>query len=137
MLMLGGLFVCGALLAFAALTLVFRRPDPPRWTTRSGVGELVTIALVTLLTFGIGYLVAGAVGASQNGVDLVDLGLLIVVLAGSVLVWRRLNVGERLRLMERGPVGAVPPAASAARDQAASLATPGVGPKAYPAERAA
>lgn len=97
MLTFGALLVSGALLAFGVLLLVFRRPAPPRWTTRSGVGELVSVAFVTLLTFGMGYLVAGVIGVYQRGPDLIDLSLSVVVLAGAVILWRRLYVRRRLQ----------------------------------------
>ena len=104
MLTVGGSLVCGALLAFAALILVFRRPAPPRWTTWYGVEEVVSLALVSLLTFGIGYLGAGGIDAYEQGIELIDLVLLVVVLVGTAVVWRRLDVRKRLRLLER-PVG--------------------------------
>ena len=97
MLTIGALLVCGAVLAFAALTLIFRHPEPPRWTKRSGAGEIVTIALVTLLTFGVGYLAAGAIAAYQEGPDPVDLGLLAVVIAATVVAWRHLDMRRQLR----------------------------------------
>jgi len=97
MLTFAGLLLSGTLLAFGALIRVFRRPAPPRWTTRSGVGELVSVAIVTLLTFGMGYLVAGVIGAYQRGPDLIDLALFVVVLAGAVTVWRHLYVRGRLQ----------------------------------------
>lgn len=136
MLTLGALFVCGAVLAFAALTLVFRRPAPPRWTTWPGVGDLVTVTLVSLLTFGIGYLAAGAIAAYQGGVDPIDLGLLVVVLVGTVAVWRRLDPRRRLRLMER-PVAAGAAAPVVSPDPRMAAVAPEVAPQSYPAERAA
>lgn len=97
MLTLGALLVGGALLAFAALTLVFRRPEPPRWTARAGVGELVSIVFVTCLTFGIGSLVAGVLAAYQRGIDPIDLGLLVVVFGAALAGIRGLDVRRRLR----------------------------------------
>ena len=97
MLTIGALLVCSALLAFAALTLIFRRPEPPRWTRRSAVGEIVTIALVTLLTFGVGYLAAGAITAYRDGVGPIDLGFMVVVVVATVVAWRHLDVRRRLR----------------------------------------
>ena len=108
MLTFGAILVCGALLAFAALTLVFRRPDPPRWTARSGVGETVTILLTASLTFGAAYLLAGALSAHQQGIDAIDLGLAAVVLAATVVTWRRLDVRRRLRAY--GATGRAKPA---------------------------
>jgi hypothetical protein len=97
MLATGGLLVAVALLALAAVAPLFRRADPPRWTTRGWIGELVTLAIVCTLALGLGYLGAGAVAAFQTGPDLVDLGLLAGVALVAVVIWRwlRARVGPR------------------------------------------
>ena len=100
MLATGGLLVSIALLALAAVAPVFRRDNPPPWTTRGWIGELVTLAIVCTLAIGIGYLGAGVIGAVQTGVDYVDLGLLAVVLFALVVVWRKLNARGRARAVE-------------------------------------
>jgi choline-glycine betaine transporter len=91
MLATGGLLVSIALLTLAAVAPVFRSSNPPRWTTRGWIGELVTLAIVCTLALGLGYLGAGAIDAVQTGPDYVDLALLVVVLFALVAVWRRLN----------------------------------------------
>jgi hypothetical protein len=95
MLATGGLLVCIALLALATVGPVFRSSDPPEWTTRGWVGELVTLAIVCTLALGLGYLGAGVIGAVQTGVDYLDLGLLAAVLLVSVVIWRRLRARTR------------------------------------------
>ena len=80
-----------ALLTLAAVAPVFRSDDPPRWATYGWVGELVTLAIVCTMALGLGYLGAGAIDAYQTGADYLDLGLLVVVLLVSVVLWRRLN----------------------------------------------
>jgi hypothetical protein len=87
----GGLLAAIALLALAAVAPVFRRPNPPRWTTRGWIGELVTLAIVCTLALGLGYLAAGALAAFQTGPDHVDLGLLVGVALIAVVIWRGLK----------------------------------------------
>lgn len=100
MLALGGLLVSVALLALAALAVLFRRPNAPRWTTRSWVHEIGIITVVCLLTMGVAYLITGGVDAYQAGVHLVDLGLLAGVLVVACVVWRRLDVRAQLRAFD-------------------------------------
>jgi choline-glycine betaine transporter len=95
MLATGGLFVAIALLTLAAVTPLFRSDNPPRWTTRGWVGELVTLGIVCTLAIGVGYLGAGAIDAFQTGADYLDLGLLVVVLLVLVVLWRRLNARRK------------------------------------------
>jgi choline-glycine betaine transporter len=121
MLVLGGLLSCAAVLAIAVFALIFRNPNPPRWTTYSWAGELSAVALVCVLAVGVGYLSSGAISAYQQGLSLVDLALLAVVLAVAAVVWRKLDVRARLKAME----GAVSvPAFGAMREAVA--ATDGV-----------
>jgi hypothetical protein len=100
MLAIGGLLVAIALLALAAAARVFRRADPPRWTTRGWIGELVTLAIVCTLALGLGYLAAGAVAAFQTGPDFVDLGLLAGVALAAILIARELSARARPRGLE-------------------------------------
>jgi len=106
MLPLGGLLTCAAILALAALAVVFRSPNPPRWTTWSWAGELISVGLVALFALGLAMFVAGAVGAYHEGLQLVDLGLLAAVLLAAVVIWRRLNLRAGFRAMPAEPVGA-------------------------------
>ena len=95
MLASGGLLVAIALLALAAVAPVFRRADPPRWTTRGWIGELVTLAIVCTLALGLGYLAAGALAAFQTGPDWSDLGLLAGVSLVAIVIWRWLKARAR------------------------------------------
>ena len=49
MLATGGLLISVALLALAAVAPVFRSSNPPQWTTRGWIGEVVTLAIVCTL----------------------------------------------------------------------------------------
>ena len=91
MLATGGLLTCVALLTLAAVAPLFRRSDPPRWTTYAGVGEAVTLAIVCTLALGVGYLGAGALDAFQTRPDYLDLGLLAGVALVAVVIWRGLK----------------------------------------------
>jgi hypothetical protein len=102
----GGLLAALALLALAAVAPVFRRADPPRWTTRRWIGELVALAIVCTLALGLGYLGAGALAAFRRGPDHVDLGLLAGMALLAVVIWRGLKA--------RAGRAAAPPAPAAA-----------------------
>ena len=95
MLATGGLLVCLALLALAVVAPLFRTSNPPQWTTRGWVGEVITLAIVCTLALGLGYLGAGVIGAVQTGIDYLDLALLAAVLLVSVVIWRRLSARAR------------------------------------------
>jgi hypothetical protein len=62
----GALLVAIALLARAAVAPVFRRVNPPQWTTRRWSAELITLAIVCTLALGLGCLGAGALAALQT-----------------------------------------------------------------------
>lgn len=95
MLATGGLLVSIALLTLAVLVPIFNRNDPPRWTTRGWIGEVVTVSIVCAFALGLVYLGAGAIDAFQTGLHYLDLGLLALVLVASIAICRRLKA--RLR----------------------------------------
>jgi choline-glycine betaine transporter len=105
MLATGGLLVCIALLTLAVVAPVFRSSNPPEWTTRGWIGELVTLAIVCTLALGLGYLGAGAIAALQTGPAFIDLGLLAVVLLASVVIWRGLQARARAKAVEADASG--------------------------------
>lgn len=98
MLTIGALLFASALLAFAAVSRVCDRPVPPRWTRRSGAAELLTMILATIITAGLACLAVplGLVAGYEGRVEPVDLGLVALVLVGTVVLWRRLSVRERM-----------------------------------------
>jgi hypothetical protein len=100
MLATGGLLVSIALLTLAVLVPIFHSSDPPRWTTRGWIGELVTVSIVCTLALGLGCLGAGTIAAFQSGPDYLDLGLLAVVLVASIVIWRRLKASTRQKAAE-------------------------------------
>jgi hypothetical protein len=58
---------------------------------------LISVGLVSLFALGVTIFVSGAVSASREGVQLVDLGLLAAVLVASVVIWRRFGLRARWR----------------------------------------
>lgn len=122
MLATGGLMVCIALLTLAAVAPVFRSSDPPEWTRRRWIGELVTLAIVCTLALGLGYLGAGTIAALQTGPALIDLGLLAVVLLVSVVIWRGLKTRARAKAVDADASGYAGVAGSS-RGHGARLAT--------------
>jgi hypothetical protein len=107
----GGLLVCIALLTLAAVAPAFRSDNPPRWTTYGWVGEVVTLAIVSTLAIGVGYVGAGAIDAAQTGVDYLDLGLLAGVLLVAAVIWRQWKARARAKSLGAEATG--PRAASA------------------------
>jgi hypothetical protein len=105
MLVTGGLLVSIALLTLAMVAPVFRSSNPPEWTTRGWVGELVTLAIVCTLALGLGYLGAGAIAALQTGPAYLDLGLLILVVFVSVVIWRGLQARALAKAVEADASG--------------------------------
>lgn len=111
MLTLGSFLVSAALLVFAACTLVFRDPHAPRWTQRAWAGEVVSLGIVGVVAVGVGCLINGLITFGQ-GVGPLDLALPFVVLAVSVMIWRKMHVRDRLRAFEDvrrfGPAAVTP-----------------------------
>jgi hypothetical protein len=103
MLATGGLLIAVGLLMLALFVPMFRRSDPPQWTTRGWIGELVTVGLVSTLSLGLACFVAGAIDAFRASPDPLDLGLLAVVLIASIAIWRRFKASTR-------PKAVAPPA---------------------------
>lgn len=100
MLTIGGLLTSAALLTLAWFAIFFRKPDAPGWTTRAWVHEVVVTGVCVLLAVGGGYLVAGGMGAYQEGPQPIDLVLLAGVLVGAGVLWRRLDVRAQLRAFD-------------------------------------
>ena len=129
---LGGLLISTALFALASLALIFRRPDPPAWTTRAWVDDLMAVAIVATFAVGLGCLGVGAITAYQEGADLVDLGLLAAVLGAALVIWRKLDLRTRLKAMAPeasaagliGPRAASPGPSRAAAAPAALVSAP-------------
>jgi hypothetical protein len=123
MLATGGLLVSIALLTLALLVPIFHRSDPPRWTTRGWIGEVVTVSIVCTLALGLGCLGAGTIDAFQTGPDYIDLGLLAGVLLITVVIWRRLNARARPGALAADAMVRAPAPASADTRSGGGVAT--------------
>ena len=134
MMALGALLTCAALLSIAALAIVFRRPNPPRWTRSSWADELISVGVVALFALGLAIFAQGAVGAARDGVKLVDLGLLAAVLLASVVIWRKFDLRARWRAIA---VEQAPPPVPGVGRGAAATATASEPPAIGPGHRAA
>lgn len=108
MLALGGMLIGVTIVALGLLLPICRDPDGPSWVRRSLIGELMTVALVTMLALGLGHVGAGIVRQVEQGVDPIDIGLFLAVLAAVVAVWPRLRVRARLRAIELKAAAAGP-----------------------------
>jgi hypothetical protein len=91
MLATGGLLVAIALLTLAVLVQVFCGSDPPGWTTRGWISELLAVMIICAVALGAVRLGAGTIEAFRTGLDYLDLGLLALVLLVSIVVFRRLK----------------------------------------------
>jgi hypothetical protein len=100
MLAVGSVLIGFMVLALGILTPAFRDPDGRRWINRPLVGELVTVVLVGVLTLGLGFIGAGIMSEYAHGLDPIDIGLLLAVAVGTVVLWRRLNLGHRVDVVE-------------------------------------
>ena len=99
MLALGAVLTGAAFVILAIITPIFRRPEPPRWTRAALVGELITVAIVTVMTVGAGFLSVGiyhTVKGDEPLLDLVAFGGL-VVLSVVFLRWRRTRLAAEPR----------------------------------------
>lgn len=109
MLAIGGLLAGGALLVIVILTPIFRRPTPPRWVTWPLAGELVTVAIVSVLALGVGCVGVGAIQVWQQGLDLVQIGLFAASIAAVVVARRWLKARTTVPVeLTAGPPGIRP-----------------------------
>ena len=111
MLATGGVLISIGLLTFTLLVRIFRRSDPPRWTTRGWVGEIVTIGLVSMLALGATCLIAGVIGMVRDGADLLQVALLALVVLLALVIGRKLRSNAQVAAGAAAPLPAgTPPA---------------------------
>ncbi len=105
MLTFGALLISVALLTLAAVAVIARGPDAPRWASAAWAGELIAIGLVTIFAIGLANFISGFASAYESGPRAVDLGLLALVLVGAVLIGRKLSTLARSRTLSVAPAG--------------------------------
>ena len=88
MLELGILSFGAAVLALMVLAPILRRPVPPRWTNLNLLAELITVAIVAGLAFGLVLTGAGVVDLVEHGIGLVHLAMFGAVVVLLVIAWR-------------------------------------------------
>jgi hypothetical protein len=102
MLALGAVLTGAAFVILALITPIFRRPEPPRWTRAPLVGELITVAIVTVMTVGAGSLAVGVFHTVRGDEPLLDLAAFggLVVLSGVFLHRRRARLASGAAALE-------------------------------------
>ena len=86
---LGLSLLCLAVLWFAAIMALLRRPVPPRWTQVDLIAELMTVAILATGVFGVGMLFEFAATGGLQRLSLVEHALLLAVAAAAALLgWR-------------------------------------------------
>jgi hypothetical protein len=94
MLAMGAVLTGAAVFILGLITPIFRRPDPPRWTRMALVGELITVAIVSAMTLGLGFLAIGIFHTLKGDEPLLDLVIFGALVVASVvfLRWRRARI---------------------------------------------
>jgi hypothetical protein len=96
MLALGSCIAGSGFLFGALLALLFRHPNPPRWTRPEIVAMLICLPLTGMIAIGLAFTVVGLwrlVNGTGNPLELVVLAAVVIGLA---LVWRVFGMGQRL-----------------------------------------
>lgn len=91
MLVLGVLLLALSALAFLWAFSVYHRPDRPGWTRREDNGAFVTLGIMLLGAMGLGFLLKFGIEFQTQTFTLVDAALSAAVVAGTVVLIRRLR----------------------------------------------
>jgi hypothetical protein len=93
----GSCIVGAGLLGTSLLALLFRHPNPPRWTRPEIVAMLVCIPVTVTTGLGLGYVAFGLSRLLRGAGDPRELLVLAGVIVALALVWRWLRIGRRLK----------------------------------------
>lgn len=91
-----GLVGAGVLLTGLTM-LLFRRPEPPRWTRPELVAMLVTVPLTGVVGLGLGYMLIGGHRLLNGEGELYELAVPFGVAALVAGLWRVLGIRRRLQ----------------------------------------
>jgi hypothetical protein len=91
-----GLVVAGILLTGFTM-LLFRRPEPPRWSRPELVAMLVTVPLTGIIGVGLGYMLVGGYRLLHGAGELYELAAPFAVALLVAGVWRLLGIRRRLQ----------------------------------------
>ncbi len=78
------------LLGLRAAMGLYRRREPPAWTTSAAPTELVCVTLVSLLAMGLALLAGGLATILRAGDRPIDLGSAALLVVAALLLWWRL-----------------------------------------------
>ena len=91
LLVLGVLLLALCALAFLWALSAYRQPDRPGWTRREGNGAYLTLAIMLLGALGLGFLLKFGIDFQTQTFTLVEVALTAAILAGAVVLGRRLR----------------------------------------------
>jgi hypothetical protein len=97
MLALGSCLAGVGLVVTCLLALLFRHPNPPRWTRPEIVALLACVPVAVTTGVGLGYMAFGVSQLVSGAGDPRELLVLAGVLIVLVLGWRGLRIKERLQ----------------------------------------
>jgi hypothetical protein len=97
MLAFGSVIAAVGLLVTGLLALLFRHPNPPRWTRPEIVAMLICVPVTVTTGLGLGYLGYGLLRLARGAGDPRDLLVLAGVIMALALAWRVLGIRRRLK----------------------------------------
>jgi hypothetical protein len=139
MLALGSCLAGSAILITGLLAMLFRRPNPPRWTRPQIVAMLICLPITGLIAVGLAFTSVGLWQLVNGTGDPLELGVLAAVVIGLVVVWRVFGIQRRLNSYAPAP-GGFPAGAYLAADPALGAdetSPPPPGPQPPPSGRRA
>jgi hypothetical protein len=98
MLALGSCLAGSAILITALLALLFRRPNPPRWTRPQIVAMLICLPITGMIALGLGYMAVGLWQLVNGAGDPLELVVLAGVVIGLMWAWRVFGIRRQLKL---------------------------------------
>jgi hypothetical protein len=97
MLAFGSCIAAAGILATGLLALLFRRPNAPRWTRPEIVPMLMCVPVTVTTGVGLGYVAFGLSRLLKGTGDPRDLVVVGAVLLVLLLLWRGLQIRQRLK----------------------------------------
>jgi hypothetical protein len=97
MLAFGGCIAGAGILFTGLLALLFRHPNAPRWTRPEIVAMLMCVPVTVTTGVGLGYVAFGLFGLKNGAGDPRDLVVLAAVVLVLLLLWRGLQIRQRLK----------------------------------------
>jgi hypothetical protein len=97
MLAVGSVMGGAGILLAGLLSLLFRRPEAPRWARAEVTAFLSVVPFAAAIAVGLGLTLGGLYQLSQGGGDLRELAVLVAVPVVVALLWYALGINRRLR----------------------------------------